>query len=609
MASVFFSYSHRDEAMRDELETHLAQLKRQGIIQTSHDRRIRAGDEFENDINQYLEQADIVLLLVSPYFLDSAYCYDVEMQRALERHANGAALVIPVILQPCEWKHAPFSKLLAVPRDGRPVSEFPNQHTAFLEIATAVREAAENATKRSKLDDGVVPQEPPFIRLRKLATNGTFVRRRRVDLHLTQKEVADRGGISVRQVSEVEHGRGATERVLKRLADVLNSDWLELLAEAARNSLLTDREAPADSSDKGRNKQRPSDALSEPGQTELNDVLMVNSGHHSPSQPWLFDDKSAEKRQELQYDSLFKVRPYYVPYIKLHGSRDLGFQEYTEDHVRLDFDTVPYEVPSIIRQLACPRLDHDGDKVRVARYQIGQIADSGPTLLQTWFSPSPVKYSDFCRVAKNLDAPLPDDSSMTLRGRYAQRSSVKKSSLPVNLPNVGGVGVFVFARSRASSLQRIIITHQAPSQTFSAGVWSYSASGTMDWPSSGVPNPFSDAERETIQEIDHAIDRAKLKLIGLGMDSKELYVQFSFVEETDRFAEDILDNADDAEHEFEWDEIMSVAFTPEAVVAALLMGDWEPAAAAALITLSSKHFGKDCISDLLTDRCRSDAVG
>jgi hypothetical protein len=141
MAQLFFSYSHRDEALRDELEVHLAQLKNKGIIEAWHDRRIPAGDAFDDAISENLEGADLILLLVSPYFLASRYCYHVEMTRALERHAAGEARVIPVILHPCDWKTAPFAGLQAVPRDAVPVSKYPNQHDAFLEIATAVRQA------------------------------------------------------------------------------------------------------------------------------------------------------------------------------------------------------------------------------------------------------------------------------------------------------------------------------------------------------------------------------------------------------------------------------------------------------------------------------------
>ena len=84
MAKLFFSYSHRDADLRDELETHLAPLKREGVLETWHDRRIGAGKEFAHEISRHLEEANIILLLVSPYFIASDYCYDVEMKRAME---------------------------------------------------------------------------------------------------------------------------------------------------------------------------------------------------------------------------------------------------------------------------------------------------------------------------------------------------------------------------------------------------------------------------------------------------------------------------------------------------------------------------------------------
>lgn len=146
MVSIFFSYSHKDEDLRNELEIHLASLKRQGVISTWHDRRIAAGEEFAGKISESLESADIILLLVSPYFIASDYCYEVEIKRALERHESGVAKVIPVILHPCDWHGTPFGKLLAVPSDGKPVSKFPNLHDAFLDITLAIRAVAEKIT-------------------------------------------------------------------------------------------------------------------------------------------------------------------------------------------------------------------------------------------------------------------------------------------------------------------------------------------------------------------------------------------------------------------------------------------------------------------------------
>lgn len=142
MATLFFSYSHKDEELRNELETHLALLKREGAISSWHDRRITAGSDINQAISSELESSQIILLLVSAHFLSSDYCYEKEMKRALEKHEDGSAVVIPVILHPCDWKSAPFGNLLVTPTDAKPVSMYANQQEAFAIVAKDVRAAA-----------------------------------------------------------------------------------------------------------------------------------------------------------------------------------------------------------------------------------------------------------------------------------------------------------------------------------------------------------------------------------------------------------------------------------------------------------------------------------
>lgn len=151
MANVFFSYCHKDEELRDELEKHLSILKRQGFIETWHDRRIGAGSDLDQAISQNLEAADIILLLVSSDFLASDYCYDVEMQRAMDRHEAGDACVIPVILRACDWYDAPFGKLLATPTDGKPVMRFPTLDDAFVEVVAAIKQALKQMGSTQKM--------------------------------------------------------------------------------------------------------------------------------------------------------------------------------------------------------------------------------------------------------------------------------------------------------------------------------------------------------------------------------------------------------------------------------------------------------------------------
>jgi TIR domain len=143
---VFFSYSHKDRDLRDQLETHLSLLKNQGVVSSWHDRKIIAGTEWAREIDAHLNTAQIVLLLISADFIASTYCYDIEVKRAMERHYAGKARVIPIILRYCDWHHAPFGKLQALPTDGKPVDSrnWYNKDEAFHNVTQGIRKAVED---------------------------------------------------------------------------------------------------------------------------------------------------------------------------------------------------------------------------------------------------------------------------------------------------------------------------------------------------------------------------------------------------------------------------------------------------------------------------------
>jgi nucleoside phosphorylase len=136
---VFFSYAHEDEALRDKLATHLKTLQRQGIIRQWHDRQIGAGKEWAGEIDRHLESAQIILLLVSADFIASDYCFDKEVKRSMERHRDGTARVIPVILRAVDLDEVPFNQLQSLPRDRTPVTSWRNQDEAFTDIAKGIR--------------------------------------------------------------------------------------------------------------------------------------------------------------------------------------------------------------------------------------------------------------------------------------------------------------------------------------------------------------------------------------------------------------------------------------------------------------------------------------
>ncbi len=140
---LFYSYSHRDETLRDCLEIRLKLLERQGVIQPWHDRRISPGSDWQAALETNLEKADIILLLVSPDFLASDYCYGIETKRALERHRAGEAQVIPLLLRPVNWAKTPISHLQALPTGLKPVTQWPDPDDAWLNIERGIERAIE----------------------------------------------------------------------------------------------------------------------------------------------------------------------------------------------------------------------------------------------------------------------------------------------------------------------------------------------------------------------------------------------------------------------------------------------------------------------------------
>jgi len=137
---AFISYSHHDVAALERLHVHLAALRRDDRIQTWFDRDILAGDQIDIEISRELENADIFLLLISPDFIASDYCMEREMLRALERHDAGEARVVPIIVESCDWASVQsLRRLKALPKDGKPISEWANSNTAFLGVVQELR--------------------------------------------------------------------------------------------------------------------------------------------------------------------------------------------------------------------------------------------------------------------------------------------------------------------------------------------------------------------------------------------------------------------------------------------------------------------------------------
>jgi hypothetical protein len=181
---VFYSYAHEDKILCVELEKHLGILKRQGQITGWHDRDISAGTEWEREIDTHLNVASIILLLVSPDFIHSEYCYSIEMRRALERHHAGEAIVIPVLIRPVDWEDAPFSKLQFLPTDRKPITSWSNRDEAFLDVAKGIRKAVR------KIKEQWLDENNPQTKINsKVAPSGHVSERYREGLEVYERAI------------------------------------------------------------------------------------------------------------------------------------------------------------------------------------------------------------------------------------------------------------------------------------------------------------------------------------------------------------------------------------------------------------------------------------
>lgn len=143
----FCVYANEDRALYLRLQKHLLPLQEQGLITWWHDRDIVAGTDWEKSVNEQMNTADIILLLISSDFLASDYIYSTEMKYAIERHERGEARVIPIILRPVSWEWTPLGKLQVLPRDGKPVTLWNNRDEVFFGIATGIKGIIEDIQK------------------------------------------------------------------------------------------------------------------------------------------------------------------------------------------------------------------------------------------------------------------------------------------------------------------------------------------------------------------------------------------------------------------------------------------------------------------------------
>ena len=158
---AFISYSHQDKTYLDLLHKHLAQLERSGIIKTWTDNDILAGDKLNTAISDSLQESQLFLALLSPDYISSNYCYEKEFAKAEQMQNENQIIILPIILEPCDWKSTPFAEYKGLPKDAKPVSDWSNKNTAMLDVIQNIR----NLILKSPIDNSKGAKSPSNIPL------------------------------------------------------------------------------------------------------------------------------------------------------------------------------------------------------------------------------------------------------------------------------------------------------------------------------------------------------------------------------------------------------------------------------------------------------------
>lgn len=136
-------YAKEDKELFGQLMTNLIPMRERGLITLWADTDINPGEPWEEKINEHLHAAEIILLLVSPDFMASEYCYGKEMAQAMKRHDDGKASVISIILRPSDWQETELGKLQALPTNAKPITQWLDRDEALLDVAKGVRKVAD----------------------------------------------------------------------------------------------------------------------------------------------------------------------------------------------------------------------------------------------------------------------------------------------------------------------------------------------------------------------------------------------------------------------------------------------------------------------------------
>ena len=274
-------------------------------------------------------------------------------------------------------------------------------------------------------------------------------------------------------------------------------------------------------------------------ESEFEEKIKLEKAQHDPSLHSEMYKDNIEDSVEFRYDNVFKFKNIKLPYIPLLGSWGKGENEFGKGDVNVALVEQNYITPEDFRlnpkvpKTNKPHIQTLEPKCRLESFEV--IITPKPLSNILTFTFSEITYKDYLLTGQYIDDEIPNSNGVTYRDKYASNREIWKTDNCLT-SNICGVGIFI-----VTSDNKIILTQQSDRVIVSPNLFSYSASGTMDW--SVDLNPFDEVARECYEEIGHAIDVDNTYLIAFGLESKKLYYQFTFIEYSRLKAEEILEKA------------------------------------------------------------------
>ncbi len=223
--TIFFCYAREDEVLLEKLKDHLRPLQRENLIDFWYDRKISPGADWEKEINQRLNTAQIILLLVSSDFMSSDYCYGIEMKRALERHNHGNARVIPIILRPTYWRGT-LSMLQALPSDGTPITDpkWYSQDRAFYDVVEGISQVVHQLQEENSQES---VKQRKVVRSRSLLNPSNSMQKRQLSLEDQNQQTDDFANLFAVPASH-QTTPNTSQMIKRQEKDSEDEQWMEL---------------------------------------------------------------------------------------------------------------------------------------------------------------------------------------------------------------------------------------------------------------------------------------------------------------------------------------------------------------------------------------------